>query len=193
MISEKETVRISRFLSLVLRHKPERIGLTLDQSGWAVVSELLEKMTSQGFAIDRSVLQYVVATNNKKRFQFNDDETAIRASQGHSLNIDLGYSQRIPPAILYHGTSEKNATSILRQGLTPQSRQHVHLTLDVETALKVGQRHGKPVLFEVAAKRMHDDGYAFYLSANGVWLTGSVPAANLKLLQQQDEIFCRER
>jgi putative RNA 2'-phosphotransferase len=122
------------------------------------------------------MLKEVVATNNKKRFAFNEDETKIRASQGHSIEVELGYNSSIPPAILYHGTAEKNLPFIREQGLQKQSRQHVHLSADKETALKVGRRHGKPVVLEVMAARMCDEGYTFFISANQVWLTDHVPA-----------------
>ncbi len=181
MLSEKETVRLSKFLSLVLRHQPETIGLTLDENGWVQVTTLLEKLAAQGFEINPSILRHVVTTNSKKRFAFNDDETKIRASQGHSINVNLGYEESTPPAILYHGTAQKNNDAILKEGLRKQSRQHVHLSRDVETAITVGKRHGVPVVFEVLAGAMHADGCSFYLSANGVWLTDSVPPKYLRL------------
>lgn len=182
MLSEKETTRLSKFLSLVLRHQPEAIGLTLDENGWTDVTVLLQKLKTKGFNVDRTALQHVVATNNKKRFAFNEEETKIRASQGHSINVDLGYEESMPPTILYHGTAQKNAASIRQNGLIKQSRQHVHLSKDVETAITVGQRHGAPVVFEVLAEAAHRNGHAFYLSANGVWLTEEVPAKYLRLL-----------
>lgn len=182
MLSEKEATRLSKFLSFVLRHQPQTIGLTLDENGWADVTGLLQKLKTKGFNVDRTALQHVVATNNKKRFAFNEDETKIRASQGHSINVALGLEESIPPAILYHGTAQKNTAAILQKGLLKQSRQHVHVSKDVETAINVGKRHGVPVVFEVRAEAMLCDGHAFYLSANGVWLTETVPAKYLRLL-----------
>jgi putative RNA 2'-phosphotransferase len=181
MQNEKDPVRISKFLSLVLRHKPETIGLLLDEQGWAAVDELLQKMEGAGFHLDQAMLQQVVETNNKKRFAFNEDGTKIRASQGHSIAVDLGYAEKIPPAALYHGTAEKNVPAILRGGLKKQKRHHVHLSAEKQTAIQVGSRHGKPVVLEVAAGRMQEDGYRFFLSANGVWLTEEVPSRYLQL------------
>jgi putative RNA 2'-phosphotransferase len=174
MLSEKEATRISKFLSLVLRHQPELIGLNLDEQGWTPVPELLEKLRQQNIVIDHTALQQIVATNNKKRFAFNEDQTQIRASQGHSVGVSLDYHPTIPPAVLYHGTAEKNLPSILQHGLKKQSRHHVHLSADKETAVNVGRRHGKPVVLEVKAADMHRDGCQFFVSANGVWLTDQV-------------------
>lgn len=181
MLSEKETVRLSKFLSLVLRHQPETIGLILDENGWAPVTELLQKLQENGYDVNPQILQHIVATNNKKRFALSNDGSKIRASQGHSINVNLGYDESIPPSRLYHGTAQKNMEAILKEGLRKQSRQHVHLSKDVETAIAAGKRHGMPVVFEVLAEAMHTDGYSFYLSANGVWLTDSVPPTYLCL------------
>lgn len=180
MVPEKETTRISKFLSLVLRHQPELIGLALDENGWASVPELLEKLQLNDMAVSHAFLQHLVATNNKKRFAFNEDQTRIRASQGHSVTVDLDYAPSIPPEILYHGTAAKNLPAILQSGLLKQGRQHVHLSADKETAIRVGQRHGKPVVLNVMANAMQKDGYVFFLSANDVWLTHEVPAVYLK-------------
>ncbi|HEV7330603.1 MAG TPA: RNA 2'-phosphotransferase [Flavisolibacter sp.] len=175
MYSEKEITRLSKFLSLILRHRPQTIGLQLDAQGWASVDELLQKLRNSQNPLDRKTLEYIVATNNKKRFAFNEDGTKIRASQGHSLAIDLGYTPVPPPKVLYHGTAIINTEAIQREGLKKRSRQHVHLSADKETARTVGQRHGKPIVLEVDAAAMHADGYTFFLSANGVWLTDHVP------------------
>lgn len=175
MLTEKETTRISKFLSLVLRHQPAEIGLALDENGWAAVDELLERLEIKGMRLDRTSLEHIVATNNKKRFAFNDDGTKIRASQGHSIEVELGYTPQTPPVILYHGTTEKNLEAILKEGLHRRGRQHVHLSADTETATKVGQRHGKPVVLQVMAGEMHKTGHKFFLSENGVWLTTEVP------------------
>ena len=181
MISEKQQTHISRFLSLVLRHKPETIGIQLDQNGWVDVNELIDKSNKYGIQFDREKLDHIVATNSKKRFAFNDKLDKIRASQGHSVEIELGYKNQKPPEILFHGTSEKSVQSILNKGLEKRNRQHVHLSSDTETAISVGQRHGKPVVFEILAEKMYNDKIEFYISENGVWLTDNVPTKYLKL------------
>lgn len=182
MISEKENIKTSKFLSLVLRHQPELIGLELDESGWANVDELIEKTKKHGVQLDLNTLQYIVDTNSKKRFSFNDNLNRIRANQGHSVEVDLGHTAQIPPEILFHGTAIQNVESILRSGIEKRDRHHVHLSSDIGTAIKVGQRHGKPLILEVSAKKMHDNNFCFYLSENGVWLTDNVPAKYLKQL-----------
>ena len=149
MITEKETISISRFLSMVLRHEPGRIGILLDENGWTDVATLIKKSNEAGVPFDFEILKHVVATNNKKRFSFDETYSRIRASQGHSVDVDLKLSSKIPPEVLYHGTGEKSAGAILSQGLKKMDRHHVHLSADKETALKVGQRHGRPVIFEV--------------------------------------------
>ena len=168
---------VSRFLSLVLRHQPEVIGITLDAQGWVAVDTLLAALEKHGKGIDRPTLEQIVAENNKKRFTFDETGTKIRANQGHSIEIDLALPATEPPAVLYHGTAEKTVEAIRREGLTKQSRQHVHLSTNVETATQVGGRHGKPCLLKVQAGKMHADGYTFYISDNGVWLTDHVPVA----------------
>ncbi len=175
MISEKQQTRISKFLSLVLRHKPETIGIELDQNGWIDINQLIEKSNKYGIQFDRETLNHIVATNSKKRFAFNDKFDKIRASQGHSIEIELGYTNQKPPKILFHGTSEKSVQSILGNGLKKQNRQHVHLSSNIETANKVGQRHGKPHIFKVFAEQMFNDNFKFFISENGVWLTDNVP------------------
>ena len=176
-MTEKETTKLSKFLSLVLRHQPETIGLQLDANGWAPVDRLFEQMIAHGHSITPEQLQHVVDTNSKKRFAFSEDGLHIRASQGHSVEVDLDYQPTLPPAVLYHGTAVVNVAAILQQGLEKRSRHHVHLSADKATALQVGWRHGKPQVLVVDAGRMQQDGYQFYLSANGVWLTDAVPAA----------------
>jgi len=180
MLPDKQLTHISKFLSLVLRHQPETIGIQLDEQGWAGIEELLEKANHYGVRFDREILNHIVASNPKKRFAFNDTYDKIRASQGHSIDIELGYSNQRPPEILYHGTGEKSVQSITATGLEKRSRQHVHLSSDPETAIKVGQRHGKPYVFKVLAEKMYLDNFPFFLSANGVWLTDHVPPAYLK-------------
>ncbi|WP_342648082.1 RNA 2'-phosphotransferase [Mucilaginibacter sp. CSA2-8R] len=182
MATEKEIVSISKFLSLVLRHQPELIGLTLSHEGWADIDELLALAAKHGQIITKDTLNVVVDTNSKKRFAFSDDRQYIRASQGHSVEVSLGYQPQTPPEILYHGTAVQSVNSILAMGLHKQKRQHVHLSTDMDTATKVGQRHGKPAILEVLTGDMHRQGYSFFLSENGVWLTDHVPPAFIKPL-----------
>jgi putative RNA 2'-phosphotransferase len=171
------TIKISKFLSRVLRHEPETIGLSLDKAGWVVVSELLWACERHGFLISRQELEVVVADNDKQRFSFSEDGLQIRANQGHSVEVALGYQPLQPPEILYHGTIERFLASIREKGLLKGRRHHVHLSPDVATAIKVGARRGKPVILMVKSGQMYRDGYIFYQSANGVWLTEHVPAA----------------
>ncbi len=183
MSSEKENIRLSKFLSLVLRHQPETIGISLDENGWTDVEILIGKINAHGNKIDFETLKYLVDTNSKKRFAFDESLKKIRASQGHSVEIELGYSTMQPPEILYHGTSVSAVNSILHSGLEKRSRQHVHLSADRETAIKVGKRHGKPVVFEVLAYDFFLTGIDFFISENGVWLTDHVPPEFLRLLK----------
>jgi putative RNA 2'-phosphotransferase len=180
MISENENTRISKFLSLVLRHQPDMVGINLDANGWTDVNILLERAGRKGFRISPEVLNYVVETNSKKRFAYNGDKTMIRASQGHSVKVELGYESAMPPDILYHGTAIQNIDSIVKRGLEKMGRHHVHLSSDRETAHMVGMRHGKPVIFEVLAGKMFNGGLEFYLTENKVWLTDYVPAGFLR-------------
>lgn len=179
MMPESETHRISKFLSLVLRHQPETIGILLDENGWTDVPTLLAKMAVRGYRITHDQLRHIVDTNNKKRFAFNEDESRIRASQGHSVEVDLGYVQKQPPEFLYHGTATRFLDVILADGLKKMNRHHVHLSSDEQTARSVGSRHGKPVVLVVKAEEMVANGHVFYQSENGVWLTDHVPAAYL--------------
>jgi len=179
MDNNNRAVRISKFLSLVLRHQPEKIGLGLDPSGWASVGQLIEASRRSGFEFTLEELQNVVAGNDKKRFSLSEDGLRIRANQGHSIEVELGYSPTAPPEILFHGTAERFLASIKQQGLIKGKRHHVHLSAEVDTAIKVGQRHGKPVVMRIEAGLMHRDGFVFYLSANGVWLTEHVPVQYL--------------
>lgn len=172
----KSKQKFSRFLSLILRHDPGKINLELDGQGWADVAELLEKVNQvRKTSVTLTDLEEVVAEDNKQRYRFNADKSRIRANQGHSINIDLGLEPSIPPAMLYHGTAMRFVDSIMANGLRSGSRQHVHLSLDVETATAVGKRHGKPVILEINAAQMSADGILFYLSDNNVWLTKHVP------------------
>ena len=171
--------RTSRYLCLILRHKPEVIGITLDEHGWADVEALIEGV-SRTHDLDREILERIVAEDEKGRYSFNEDHTKIRANQGHSIPVDVELEQCEPPEVLYHGTGEKYVPSILQQGLVPKTRLYVHLSSDTATARTVGQRHGKPVVFLVLAGEMARSGIPFYRSRNGVWLTEAVPAGYLK-------------
>lgn len=181
MMTEKETIRTSKFLSLVLRHRPEKIGIQLDENGWTEVSTLLNALRSHGVVLSLENLRHVVETNNKKRFAFDDSGLKIRASQGHSIDIDLDYVPKTPPEILYHGTTHQFLASILKTGLDKRKRHHVHLSKDVETALQVGGRHGKPVVLTILAGKMAAQGFTFFQSENGVWLTAHVPTEFLEV------------
>ncbi len=174
----KELVSASRFLSLILRHRPETVGITLDEHGWADVEQLIAGIRAVR-PFDRDMLEEIVANNNKQRFAFNEDRTKIRANQGHSVQVDVELQAQEPPEILYHGTGRKYVDSILREGLLPRTRLYIHLSADRETAVQVGSRHGQPVVLTVQAGQMHRDGHVFYRSANGVWLTKAVPVACL--------------
>lgn len=174
----KET---SKFMSLILRHRPETIGISLDEHGWANVDDLIAGI-AKTCEFDMEILEKIVRTDNKQRYSFNDDKTLIRANQGHSIAVDVELDELEPPTELWHGTGEKYVKSIDKQGLIPKSRLYVHLSKDRETAVQVGQRHGKPVLYMVKAGEMYQDGYPFYLSKNGVWLTKEVP---VKYLEKQ--------
>lgn len=168
----------SKYISLILRHKPETIGITLDEHGWANVDELIAGIAkSQPFTME--MLEEIVETDEKQRYSFNDDKSLIRANQGHSIPVDVELEEKCPPTILFHGTGEKYVMSISEQGLIPKSRLYVHLSSDYETAVKVGKRHGKPVVYTVSAGDMYNAGYRFYQSVNGVWLTKEVPVQYL--------------
>ena len=175
-MSLKET---SKYMSLILRHKPEVIGIQLDEHGWANVDELIEGI-SRTNEFNMEILEGIVRTDEKQRYSFNEDKTLIRANQGHSIPVDVELEEAKPPEELWHGSAVKYEESIDAQGLIPKSRLYVHLSKDKETAVKVGQRHGKPVIYIVKAGAMYEAGYKFYLSKNGVWLTKEVPAAYLK-------------
>jgi putative RNA 2'-phosphotransferase len=171
--------RQSKFLSLVLRHQPERIGLTLDKNGWVKVNELMTAMQNDYPGFSLIDLDSIVETNDKKRFEFDVTGERIRACQGHSINVDLGLTRIVPPFTLYHGTAQRNLTSILETGIEKRSRTHVHLSETIETAESVGRRYGVPIVLTVRARAMHTDGHQFFQSTNGVWLTDAVPAKYL--------------
>lgn len=171
--------KTSKYLSLILRHKPEAAGITLDAHGWADVEELIAGIRkTQTF--DREMLEEIVRTDNKQRYSFNEDGTKIRANQGHSIAVDVELPVTEPPQTLWHGTGEKYAASIDQNGLLPKGRLYVHLSADRETARKVGSRHGRPVVYQVDSAWMAADGLLFYRSVNGVWLTEKVPVRYLK-------------
>lgn len=172
---------VSKYISLILRHKPETIGITLDEHGWANVEELIAGIAKDN-EFNMEMLEEIVSTDEKQRYSFNEDKTLIRANQGHSIPVDVELEEKIPPEILWHGTGEKYVESIDKGGLIPKSRLYVHLSKDEDTAVKVGSRHGKPIIYHVLAKQMYDDGYKFFVSANGVWLTKEVPVKYLEKL-----------
>ena len=169
----------SRFISLILRHKPEVIGITLDEHGWANVDELITGI-SKTRPMDMEILEEIVQTDNKQRYSFNEDKTLIRANQGHSIPVDVELPLAEPPEYLWHGTGEKYVSSIDAQGLIPKSRLYVHLSADEVTAKKVGSRHGRPVIYRVATGQMYRNGIEFRLSVNGVWLVDAVPVQYLE-------------
>ncbi len=171
----RDLVKHSKFLSLVLRHDPAVIGIELDESGWVDVPTLLKALRCHRPQITRERLIEIVETNDKKRFAFSGDRSQIRASQGHSIGIDLNLPPSTPPDSLFHGSAERNLASIRENGLLRGRRDHVHLSLDGMTAAKVGSRHGKPVVLQIESKRMSESGFVFYVSENGVWLTAHVP------------------
>jgi putative RNA 2'-phosphotransferase len=171
----RDHIQISQFLSFVLRHQPEAIGLALDPEGWAPIDELLAKSEKAGTKLLREDLLQVVESSDKKRFSISEDGQRIRAAQGHSVAVMLGLPSKEPPQVLYHGTAIKSVNAILSQGLTPQSRRQVHLSSDEATANRVGQRHGKPVVLKIEALDMHAKGFKFFQTDNGVWLTDQVP------------------
>lgn len=173
-------VETSKFLSYVLRHEPGAIGVALDSEGWLAIPALIEGAARAGRRLDRALIEAVVAGNDKKRFALSDDGQRIRAVQGHSsAGVALTHREAAPPPVLYHGTATRFLDAILREGLRPGARHHVHLSADEETARKVGSRHGKPVVLRVDAAAMQAQGLRFYLSGNGVWLTAEVPARHL--------------
>jgi putative RNA 2'-phosphotransferase len=181
-----DPVKLSKFISYVLRHRPDSIGLTLDSQGWASIDELIDKSSAGGTGFGRADLLKMVGGNDKKRFSVSDDGQRIRAAQGHSVTVQLGLVAQQPPHVLYHGTATRFVGAILAEGLKPQSRQQVHLSTDEATAHDVGQRHGKPAILQVEALRMHAEGFGFFLADNGVWLTDHVPPAFLRLVIGRD-------
>jgi putative RNA 2'-phosphotransferase len=181
-VSRGDVVRASKRLSFVLRHRPDSVGIRLDEAGWVDVDDLLSALAAHGLALSRADLDRVVAANDKQRFAYDATGTRIRASQGHSVAVDLGYSPAAPPDELFHGTVERFLPAILTEGLRPGRRHAVHLSPDVATARTVGGRRGRPAVLRVDAAGMAADGHAFSRSANGVWLVDAVPARYLAVI-----------
>lgn len=176
----KQLTEISKFLSYVLRHQPDAIGIILDLEGWTDISALIAAAANNGKQLDRDLIQTVVATSDKKRFAISEDGLRIRAVQGHSTDsVDINYVEKVPPEFLYHGTATRFLVAIRKEGLLPGSRQYVHLSQDEQTATAVGQRHGKPVVLKIKALLMHEQGSKFYQAENGVWLTSTVPVSHI--------------
>lgn len=169
--------KISKQMSYILRHQPDSVGLTLAPGGWVLVDDLIAALR-----ISRNQLDEVVITNDKQRFEYSEDATKIRARQGHSTTVDLQYEAAIPPDLLFHGTATRFLESIFKNGLVKGQRHHVHLSIDRETMIAVGSRHGRPVVLEVTAKQMLYDGHQFFVTGNRVWLTEHVPPQYIRQL-----------
>ena len=177
----KQLSEVSKFLSYVLRHQPDAIGITLDLEGWTDIAALIAAAARDGKQLDRELIQVVVASSDKKRFAISEDGLRIRAVQGHSTrSVDIKHVEKMPPEFLYHGTATRFLDSIREEGLLPGSRQYVHLSQDEQTALAVGQRHGKPVVLKIKALLMHEQGFKFFQAENGVWLMESIPPQFLR-------------
>jgi putative RNA 2'-phosphotransferase len=175
-------VKISKFLSLILRHSPETIHANMDKNGWVSIQELIDNANKyKNLHLTIDLIKAIVATNDKQRFIISDDGEKIRANQGHSIKVDLELEIKIPPDILYHGTAKRFLDSIMKDGLRPMKRQHVHLSRTEEIAITVGKRHGKPIVLYIDAKRMYEEGYKFYLSENKIWLVDKVPMKYMKI------------
>ena len=184
-MNEKSKKKISKFLSLVLRHKPDAVGVELDENGWIDVKILRKACAENGRSFTRAELEEVVETNDKKRFSFDETGTKIRANQGHSIEIELELEEKTPPKFLYHGTAEKNLGKIYESGLKKMKRHHVHLSDNTETAKSVGTRYGKPILFQIETEKMLAEDFKFYVSANGVWLIDEVPPKFLEVYEEK--------
>lgn len=179
MLSREKEEKISKFLSYVLRHCPEDIGLVLDENGWANVYELIQKSKSK-YILTNDIIEFVVKNNKKQRFALSEDKKQIRANQGHSVEVKLNLESVEPPEVLYHGTATRFLDAIMTEGLKAMDRHDVHLSFDRSVAITVGERHGKVIVLEILAKQMHDDGYTFQCSANNVWLTKEVPVKYIR-------------
>jgi putative RNA 2'-phosphotransferase len=183
-MDERALIGHSKFLSFVLRHQPDAAGIHLDAQGWVAIDELLDGCRKHGHALTREMLDEIVAKSSKRRLAISEDGMRIRASQGHSIEVDLGYQPVTPPELLFHGTVARHLDAIRAQGLKRMQRHHVHLSPDTATATAVGQRHGRPVILRILAGEMARQGHQFYLSANGVWLTDEVPAAYIEFPEE---------
>ncbi|HCQ6142668.1 TPA: RNA 2'-phosphotransferase [Clostridioides difficile] len=175
--------KLSIFISLILRHKPEIIGIKLDEYGYADVNELIEKINNAGRNINIEILEQIVKEDNKQRYSFNEDRSKIRANQGHSINIDVELKELEPPEYLYHGTATRFLDNIKNEGIIKQSRLYVHLSRDIDTAIKVGKRHGTPVILKINTGKMYENGYKFYLSENNVWLCEYIPFKYVEIFE----------
>lgn len=173
---------ISKYMSLILRHKPDVIGIELDEHGWANVNDLISGIEKDNHGFNFELLEEIVRSDSKQRYSFNDDKSLIRANQGHSINVDVELKEKEPPEYLYHGTGEKYVKSINQDGLIPKSRLYVHLSKDIKTAENVGKRHGKEIIYRINSGRMYRNGYKFYLSENGIWLTKEAPVKYLEMV-----------
>ena len=179
----RQLVRISKFLSLVLRHKPEMIGLTLDRGGWVQIDELLLTVNRAGVPLNQDVLRQVVEQDGKRRYSLSENGRRIKANYGHSIPVDLGLEPLAPPEFLFHGTATRFLEAIRAEGLVPRGRNYVHLSPDESTAVTVGQRHGKPIILTIQARRMHENGHRFHRSTGGVWLTKEVSVEYIQFLE----------
>ena len=179
-MAKGKDIQLARFISYVLRHVPSAANLSLDGNGWADVDQLIQGCVNAGYRLDRALLETIVKEDDKTRFSFDENHLRIRANQGHSVAVDLQFKNAIPPAVLYHGTAKRFMRSIEQNGLLKGSRQYVHLSADIKTAIKVGKRHGEPVVLCIDAEAMAKDGYVFYISENDVWLCEAVPTQYLK-------------
>ena len=173
---------ISKYMSLILRHKPDVIGIELDEHGWANVNDLISGIEKDNHGFNFELLEEIVRSDSKQRYSFNDDKSLIRANQGHSINVDVELKEKEPPEYLYHGTGEKYVKFINQDGLIPKSRLYVHLSKDIKTAENVGKRHGKEIIYRINSGRMYRNGYKFYLSENGIWLTKEAPVKYLEMV-----------
>lgn len=190
-MSDKE---LSKILSYILRHHPEAFDVKMDSHGWVNVDELISQMRKNGKIINREILDRIVRENDKQRYSYNENKTKIRANQGHSIPVDLDLLPVTPPDILYHGTAEAYLDSIRKNGIMKMSRNHVHLSIDTETAFEVGSRHGKPVILVIDTKRMYNEGLNFYLSENNRWLCEHIPFEYVSaILRKKGGELCTEK
>lgn len=187
---ENNSKRLSKFLSLILRHHPEKIGIEVDKHGYADVDKLIDGINKSGLKIDFERLKEIVDYDNKQRYSFNKDMSKIRANQGHSINVIIPLRESIPPVALYHGTASKFYDNIKEKGLLKMNRQHVHLSENIKTAINIGKRHGSPIVLKIDTAKMHKDGYKFYLSKNNVWLTDEIPSQYITLIKRKEKNRC---